>query len=170
MLSKALFAAVSCACALGAAGTAAAAFGPGELTVYGTEASQSLAVDHNQNGQPDPGDVLLIVGPLNDSSSQQIGEWRAAVQFVDPSTLSVSAEFRLLAGALFVAGSFDPNAGPPTALSVFRSKGSFRGLTGKLAVTGTESGNVFTFTLHCAATEHGVRPPRQQHPGACERG
>jgi hypothetical protein len=167
MLSKAVVAAVVCAFALGAAGTAAAAIGPGEFTVFGSAAAQSLSSDQNQNGQPDPGDVLLIVGPLN-IGGLQIGVWRAAVQFVNSSTLSVFGEFQFWGGALFVAGSFDPNAGPPTALSVVRSKGSFRGLTGRLAVADTGSGgNAFTFTLRCAAAEHDVRPPRPDHPGLC---
>ena len=167
MLSKAFAAAVSCALALGAAGTAAAAIGPGTFTVYGSAATQSLVVDRNQNGQPDPGDVLSTSGPL-DNGSFQIGLWRAAVRFVDSSTLNVSAEFRLWGGALFVAGSFNPNVGPPPALSVVQSEGSFRGLTGGLAVTNTASGgNVFTFTLRCASAEHDVRPPRDDHPGLC---
>ena len=43
-----------------------------------------------------------------------------------------------------MAGSFNPNVGPPPALSVVRA-GPFRGLTGGLAVTNTASGgNVFT--------------------------
>ncbi len=169
MLSKAVVAAVSCALALGAAGTAAAAIGPGTFTVYGNEASQSLVVDRNKNGQPDPGDVLSIIGPL-DNGSFQIGVWRANVRFVDSSTLSVAAEFRFWGGALFVAGSFNPNVGPPPALSVVQSKGSFRGLTGGLAVTNTASGgNVFTFTLRCGSAEHDVRPPRDDHPGLCRR-
>ena len=91
--------------------------------------------------------------------------------FVDSSTLSVAAEFRFWGGALFVAGSFNPNVGPPPALSVVQSEGSFRGLTGGLAVTNTASGgNVFTFTLRCGSAEHDVRPPRDDHPGLCRGG
>src|SRR5262245_50115438 len=137
--------------------------GPGVYTVYGSAAAQPLSGDQNQNGQPDPGDVLSITGPLHIGSSQ-IGVWRAAVRLVDSSTLSVFGEFQFWGGALFVAGSFDPNTGPPRALSVVQSKGSFRGLTGTLAVADTGSGgNAFTFTLRCAAAEHG-RPPRGDHP------
>ena len=121
MLSKAVVAAVSCALALSAAGIAAAAIGPGTFTVYGNEATQSLTVDRNKNGQPDPGDVLSIIGPL-DNGSFQIGVWRAAVRFVNSSTLSVAAEFRLWGGSLFVAGSFNPNVGPPPALAVVQAR------------------------------------------------
>jgi hypothetical protein len=166
---RAVFAAVSCAFALSAAGTAAAAIGPGQFTVYGSATTQTFASDHNHNGQPDPGDLLTTTGPLTNGTSQ-IGVWSAAVQFVDSTTLNVSAEFRFWGGALFVAGSFNPNVGPPPALTVLRSEGSFRGLTGSLAVTDAGSGvNAFTFTLHCGAAEQAGRPPRDDHPGLCER-
>jgi hypothetical protein len=166
VLRRMVLTAVSCALILGATGSTAAAAGSTEFTVYGSTAAQSLLVDRNQNGQPDPGDVLSTGGPLSDGY-EQIGSWRAAVRFVDSSTLSVFGEFRFWEGALLVRGSFDPNAGPPPALSVYRGQGSFQGLkTGRLAVTDIGSGNnAFTFTLRCATPEHNVRPEHVGHPG-----
>ena len=165
MLTRIVLAGVACALMLGATGSTAAAAGQTEFTVFGSTAAQSLLLDRNQNGQPDPGDVLSTMGPLSNGHFQ-IGSWRAAVRFVDSSTLSVFGEFRFGNGALLVRGSFDPNAGPP-ALSVYEGQGTFQGLTGRLAVTDMGSGNnAFTFTLRCATPEHDVRPPKHfDHPG-----
>lgn len=88
MLSRIVLAAICCARAAGATGVAAAAVGPTEFTVYGSTTSQSLWFDRNQNGQPDPGDVLSTTGPLSNGQFQ-IGTWQAAVEFVNSSTLSV---------------------------------------------------------------------------------
>ena len=165
MLSRIVLAAICCARAAGATGVAAAAVGPTEFTVYGSTTSHSLWFDRNQNGQPDPGDVLSTTGPLSNGQFQ-IGTWQAAVDFVNSSTLSVLGVFSFSGGTLLVAGSFDPNAGPPPALSVYQGHGRFLGLTGRLAVTDMGSGNnAFTFTLRCAPPDHDVHPSEQAGEG-----
>jgi hypothetical protein len=97
VLSRIVLAAICCALAAGATGVAAAAVGPTEFTVYGSTTSHSLWFDRNQNGQPDPGDVLSTTGPLSNGQFQ-IGTWQAAVEFVNSSTLSVLGVFSFSGG------------------------------------------------------------------------
>ena len=127
---------------------------PVVFTVYGATATQSLVVDSNGNGNPDPGDVLSISGPLSNSLGTVIGDWKANVFFINSSTASVRARFRFSVGGVFelwVKGSFNPSAGPPSSLQVFTSLArSFLRLypDGTLAVRDLGAGvNAFTFSL-----------------------
>jgi hypothetical protein len=123
---------------------------PVVFTVYGATATQSLVVDSNGNGNPDPGDVLSISGPLSNSLGTGIGDWKANVFFINSNTASVRARFRFSRGELWVKGSFNPSAGSPPSLQVFAGSGSFGGLYayGTLAVRDLGAGvNAFTFSL-----------------------
>ncbi len=138
--------ALVCALALCVSGVANAV--PAVFTVYGTQTTQSLLVDGNGNGGPDPGDVLLVGGPLRDGLGRPIGPWQAQVRFVDSETAQVLASFHFWSGTLLVKGSFNPSAGPPPSLDVYAGFGSFRAWEGTLALTNGAPGvNVFTFRL-----------------------
>ena len=156
MLRKSLLAAFVSVLALIATGVAAGALTtPHVFTVYGTTSGQRLVVDRNGNGQPDPGDVLSTGGPVWDTlGGDAIGSWHAQVYFAQ-TTASVFASFRFWQGEMLVRGSFDPSAGPPPSLNVFAGYGSFRGLSGTLAVgDGGPGVNVFRFDLHYGAPWH----------------
>lgn len=147
---KSFLAAFICTLALSFTGAAAASPLPPSVvfTVYGTQTTQSLVVDGNGNGNPDPGDVLSISGPLSNSGGAVIGRWGAHVQFIDSTTASVRAQFLFWAGTLLVKGSFNPSAGPPPSLRVFAGSGTFQGYTGRLTVgDGGPNVNAFTFSL-----------------------